>query len=158
MAATQALHLSGVGMRRRQTWVRRLAWIVGTISIGALLGFLIPTMASDLTPKPEVVGSVPEAPLARQFINAFAADDATALDQLHASLDVKNRAARFRADYARVESPVHLGSYVGGGYSVHAYAIHVVRKDGTDDTISWRIYTSGGQAGLISPPTPVEPE
>jgi hypothetical protein len=145
-------------LRRRQKWVRRLAWIVGTISIGALLGFLIPTMANDLTPKQEVVGSVPEAPLARQFINAFAADDAAALDQMKVALDVKNRAARFRSDYSRVEAPVHLGSYVGGGYSVHAYGIHVVRKDGTEDTISWRVFTSGGQVGLILPPNPIEAE
>jgi len=145
-------------MRRRQKWVRRLAWIVGTISIGALLGFLVPTMATDLSPKPDVQGSVPEAPLARQFINAFVADDSAALDQLHVSLDVKNRAARFRSDYSRVEAPVHLGSYTGGGYSLHAYGIHVVRKDGTEDTISWRVFTSGGQVGLISPPNPIEPE
>jgi hypothetical protein len=101
---------------------------------------------------------VPEAPLAREFINAFIADDSTVLDSLHIQLDIKNRAARFRSDYARVDPPVHLGSYVGGGYTVHAYAIHVVRTDGTEDTISWRVVTSGGQVALILPPNPIESE
>ena len=146
-------------MRRRQKWVRRLAWIVGTISIGALLGFLVPTVANDLSPKPEIQqGAVPEAPLAREFINAFVADDPAVLDSLHIALDIKNRAARFRADYARVDAPVHLGSYVGGGYTVHAYGIHVVRTDGSEDTLSWRVITSGGQVALILPPNPIEPE
>ncbi len=145
-------------MRRRRIWVRRIGWMVGTVAIGALLGFLVPTMVSDLTPKPEVQGSVPEAPLAREFINAFVADDGAVLDSLHIQLDIKNRAARFRSDFARVDPPVHLGSYVGGGYTVHAYGIHVVRSDGTEDTLSWRVVTSGGQVALILPPNPIESE
>ena len=62
------------------------------------------------------------------------------------------------SDYARVDAPVHLGSYVGGGYTVHAYGIHVVRTDGTEDTLSWRVVTSGGQVALILPPNPIESE
>lgn len=145
-------------MRRRRIWVRRIGRIGGTVAIGLLIGFLIPTMVHDMSPKPEVQASVPEAPLARQFINAFIADDSAVLDSLHIALDIKNRAARFRADFARVDAPVHLGSYVGGGYTVHAYGIHVVRQDGSEDTLSWRVVTSGGQVGLILPPNPIEPE
>jgi hypothetical protein len=132
--------------------------VVGTFAIGLTLGFLVPTMAADLSPQPDVQARVAEAPLARQFINAFIADDAATLDSLHISLDIKNRAARFRADYARVDTPVHLGSYVGGGYTVHAYGIHVVRRDGAEDTLSWRVVTGGGQVALILPPNPIEPE
>ena len=96
------------------------------MTIGLLLGFLVPTIANDLSPKPDIQASVPESPLARQFINAFVADDQAALDALKVRSDIKLRASRFRADYARVDPPIHLGSFVGGGYTVHAYGIHVV--------------------------------
>ena len=103
----------------------------GTVTIGLLIGFLVPTISSDLSPQPDIQASVPESPLARQFINAFAADDKGALDALKVRSDIELRASRFRADYARVDTPIHLGSFVGGGYTVHAYGIHVVRRDGT---------------------------
>ena len=68
------------------------------------------------------------------------------------------RASRFRAEFARVDAPIHLGSFVGGGYTVHAYGVHVVRPDGTDDTLSWRVVTAGGQVGVLLPPSPIEAE
>jgi hypothetical protein len=145
-------------MRRRRKWARRIGRAAGTVAIGVLLGFLVPTIARDLTPEPTVAASVSESPLARQFINAFTADDQTALDDLKIRTDIKLRASRFRAEYARVDGPVHLGSFVGGGYTVHAYGVHVVRTDGTDDTLSWRVVTTGGQVFLLLPPSPIEPE
>ena len=145
-------------MRRRRLWLRRLSRAAATVTIGLLVGFLVPTMAKDLSPQPDIQASVPESPLARQFINAFAADDKGALDSLKVRADIALRASRFRADYTRVDPPIHLGSFVGGGYSVHAYGIHVVRRDGSEDTLSWRVVTSGGQVGLILPPNPIEAE
>jgi hypothetical protein len=47
-----------------------------------------------------------EMPLARQFINAFVTDDATTLDTLGTSIDMKQRASRFLSDYARVDAPI----------------------------------------------------
>lgn len=145
-------------MRRRRLWLRRIGRAAATVTIGLLIGFLVPTMVKDLSPQPDVLASVPEPPLARQFINAFAADDKGALDALKVRADIALRASRFRADYTRVDTPIHLGSFVGGGYSVHAYGIHVVRRDGSEDTLSWRVVTSGGQVGLILPPSPIEAE
>jgi len=67
-------------MTRRRLWVRRLVRGVGTLAVGALLGFLVPTVAADLTPKPEVAQArVPESPVARKFIDAFVADDQATL-------------------------------------------------------------------------------
>jgi hypothetical protein len=145
-------------MRRRRKWLRRLGRAAGTLAIGMLIGFIVPTVAADMAPKPQIQASVKESPLARQFINAFVTDDATTLDALGISIDMKQRASRFLADYARVDAPVHLGSYVGGGYTVSAYAIHVVRPDGTEDTLSWRVYTAAGQVGVLLPPTTIESE
>src|SRR3954469_8086038 len=145
-------------MPRRGRWARRVGRAAGTVASGLLLGFLVPTVATDLAPKPDVPTAVAENPLSREFVNAFLADDQAVLDQLKVSADVKLRASRFRADYTRIDPPIHLGSYVGGGYSVHAYGIHVVRGDGTEDTLSWRVFTTGGQVGLIMPPSPIEPE
>ena len=46
----------------------------------ALLGFLVPTIAQDLTPKPEAQARTAESPVARQFIAAYVADDQATLD------------------------------------------------------------------------------
>jgi hypothetical protein len=145
-------------MTRRRKWLRRFGRGSATVLIGVLVGFIVPTVFRDLTPQPEVQAAVAENPLARQFINAFIADDQAVLDQLHVRADIKLRASRFRADYVRVDAPVHLGSFVGGGYTVHAYGIHVVKADGTEDTLSWRVVTAGGQVGLLLPPSPIEAE
>ena len=65
---------AGAGMRRRRRITRFLVRSTATLAIGGFLGFLVPTIVSDLTPKPAVVETaVPESPVARTFINAFAA-------------------------------------------------------------------------------------
>lgn len=144
--------------RQRQKWLRRIGGAVGTLLVGTMLGFLVPTIVAEYSPKGDLEAPTPEAPIAHRFIEAFVADDQGTLTQLGMSADIKLRASRFRADFGRVDAPIHLGSYIGGGYSVHAYGIHVVRKDGTDDLLSWRVYTAGGQVGLIMPPSVIEPE
>jgi hypothetical protein len=143
-------------MRRRRQVIRWISRAIATMAVGALLGFLVPMVARDLTPKPEVQAVVPESPVSRQFIDAFTADDQGVLTNMGISADVKLRASRFRAEFSRVDRPVHLGSFVGGGFSLHAYAAHVVRQDGTEDLLSWRVATAGGQAILIFPPTTIE--
>ena len=145
-------------MRRRRKWLRRLGRAAGTVAIGLLIGFIVPTVAHDMAPKQQIVAATAESPLARQFINAFVTDDAPTLDALGVSIDIKQRASRFIADYARVDPPVHLGSYVGGGYTVSAYGIHVVRQDATEDTLSWRVFTAAGQVGVLLPPNTIEQE
>lgn len=136
--------------------MRWLSRAVATVAVGGLLGFLVPTVITDLTPKPEVEAVAAESPVGRQFINAFTADDQAALTSMGIAADVKLRASRFRADFARVDVPVHLGSYVAGGFTLHAYAAHVVRPDDTEDLLSWRVATAGGQVFLIYPPSTIE--
>ena len=143
-------------MRRRRIWVRRISRVIATIAIGALLGFLVPTIASDLSPQPEAEPRTTESAVARQFINAFTADDQGVLTSMGVAADAKLRASRFRAQFARVDVPVHIGSYVAGGFSLHAYAAHVVLSDGTEEIRTWRVATAGGQAALITPPTTIE--
>ena len=136
--------------------MRWLSRAVATVAVGGLLGFLVPTVITDLTPRPEVEAVAAESPVGRQFINAFTADDQAALRSMGIAADVKLRASRFRADFARVDVPVHLGSYVAGGFTLHAYAAHVVRPDDTEDLLSWRVATAGGQVFLIYPPSTIE--
>jgi hypothetical protein len=143
-------------MPRRRRWFRRISRGIATIAIGALLGFLVPTVARDLSPQPEAELKVTESPVARQFIDAFTADDQSVLTAMGVPADAKLRASRFRAQFARVDVPVHLGSYVAGGFSLHAYAAHVVLADGTEDLRTWRVATAGGQAALITPPGTIE--
>jgi hypothetical protein len=143
-------------MRRRRKWVRRIGRAVGTVAIGVMLGFLVPTIITDFSPEPEIQARAAESPVARQFIEAYLADDQSVLDALKVGSDVKLRATRFRAEYSKVDAPIHLGSTVGGGFSLHGYAAHVVRSDGTDGLLSWRVATAGGQVILIGPPAPIE--
>ena len=143
-------------MRRRRKWIHRISRVIATIAVGALLGFLVPTIQSDLSPKPAAEPRTNESAVARQFINAFTADDQGVLTSMGVAADAKLRASRFRAQFARVDVPVHLGSYVAGGFSLHAYAAHVVLSDGTEEIRTWRVATAGGQAALITPPSTIE--
>ena len=51
-------------MRRRRLWLRRIGRAAGTVTIGLLIGFLVPTISNDLSPQPDIQASVPESPLA----------------------------------------------------------------------------------------------
>ena len=139
-------------MRRRRVWMRRGTALMATAAIGAMLGFLIPTFIADFTPEPTVQSRVAESPVARQFIRAYVADDQGSLDALGVAADVKLRATSFRADFVEVGEPVHLGSYIGGGFSLHAYAAPATRVDGTKELLGFRVATAGGQVFIIEPP------
>ena len=123
------------------------------MAVGAMLGFLIPTFVADYTPKPTVEARVPESPVARDFIDAYVGNDKAELQALGVSSADQLQSARFRAEFEKVDHPVHLGSWVGGGFTLHAYAAHVIRADGTPDLLSWRVVTSGGQVTIVDPPS-----
>ena len=143
-------------MRRRRKWLRRIGRIGGTVAIGAMLGFLVPTVIAEYTPKPEVQARVSESPLAREFISAYVSDDQNELKRLGASADIQLRATRLTTDYAKVDAPIHLGSFVSGGLGFHSYVTKVIKADGTNDLVGWRVVTGSGQVGLIPPPSPIE--
>jgi hypothetical protein len=144
-------------MRRRGVWRRRLSRAGATLAIGALIGFLVPTVTQDLTPKPETQARTAESPVARQFITAYVADDQATLDLLGVSAAVKAKSARVKAEYVKVDPPVHLGSWVvGSGLSLHAYASHVVDNSGADGQLAWRVATQAGRVELIDPPPSVQ--
>jgi hypothetical protein len=144
-------------MRRRGVWRRRLGRAGATLAIGGLIGFLVPTITQDLTPKPETQARTAESPVARQFITAYVADDQSTLDLLGVPAAVKAKSARVKAEYIKVDPPVHLGSWViGNGLSLHAYASHVVDNSGADDQLAWRVATQAGRVELIDPPPSVQ--
>ena len=141
-------------MRRTRRWFRRLAAAAATVAIGAMLGYLVPTVIADYTPKQEVQAQVPESPVARTFIRAFVNDDQATLDSLGVAAPVKLRATSFKTDLASIDQPVHLGSYIGGGFTLHSYAAHAKDPQGADVMLSWRVVTAGGQIVLVDPPSP----
>jgi hypothetical protein len=144
-------------MRRRGVWRRRLTRAVATLAIGGLIGFLVPSVIADFSSKPEVHARTAESPVARQFITAYVSDDQATLDLLGINAATKAKAARVKAEYLKVEPPVHLGSWViGGGASLHAYAADVVDNQGTRDQLAWRVITGGGAVQLIDPPPRTE--
>jgi hypothetical protein len=144
-------------MRRLKRWFRTITAATATVAIGAMLGFLVPTVIADYSPDPETAPqAAAESPVARQFGDAYVSNDQDALTAIGIPAEVRQRAARFPAEFSAVDQPVHLGSYIGSGYSLHAYASRVVKTDGTEDILSWRVATGGGQILLLPPPTPIE--
>lgn len=143
-------------MRRRRKWLRRIGRIGGTVAIGGMLGFLVPTIVAEYNPKPVIQAQVAESPLAREFITAYVTDDQTSLERLGASADIRLRATRLTTDFAKVDAPIHLGSFVSSGLGFHAYSTHVLKADGSQDLVGWRVVTAGGQVGMLLPPSPIE--
>lgn len=144
-------------MRDRRVWRKRIMRGTATLAIGALVGFLVPSIIADFTAEPEVQAQTAESPVARQFITAYVADDQATLDLLGTSAAVKAKSARFKAEYVKVDSPVHLGSWVvGNGATLHAYAAKVVDNAGTEDQLAWRLVTGAGQVQLIDPPPSIQ--
>ena len=95
--------------------------------------------------------------MARQFITAYVADDQSTLDLLGVSAAVKAKSARVKAEYVKVDPPIHLGSWiVGNGLALHAYASHVVDNAGADDQLAWRVATQAGRVEMIDPPPSVQ--
>ena len=140
-------------MQRRGVWRRRLSRAVATVAVGGLLGFLVPTIIADFTTKPDAQARTAESPVARQFITAYVSDDQATLDLLGISAAIKARSARVKAEYIKVDPPVHLGSFViGGGLTLHGYAADVVGNDGVQDQLAWRVVTGAGAVELIDPP------
>ena len=108
---------------RRGVWRRRFTRAVATLAVGGLIGFLVPTVIADFTAKPNAQARTAESPIARQFITAYVADDQATLQLLGVDATTKARAARVKAEYLKVDPPVHLGSFViGSGFTLHGYA------------------------------------
>jgi hypothetical protein len=144
-------------MPRRRVWTRRFLRGSATLAIGALIGFLVPSIIADFTAEPEVQARTAESPVARQFMTAYVADDQATLDLLGTSAAVKAKAARFKAEYVQVDPPIHLGSWVvGNGATLHAYAARVVDNTGAEDQLAWRLVTGAGQVQLIDPPPSIQ--
>ena len=142
-------------MQRRRRITRLIVRGVATAAVGGFLGFLVPTVAGDLFPSEQAQverAPVPESMIARQFIDAFTTDNQEALSVMGFSNEVKLRASQLRTDFARVDTAVHLGSYFTGGGTLHAYAAHAVRHDGSDAMLGWRVITTGNGFGIIWPP------
>jgi hypothetical protein len=138
---------------RRGVWRRRFTRAVATLAVGGLIGFLVPTIIADFTAKPDAQARTAESPLARQFITAYVADDQPTLRLLQIDAATMSRAARVKADYQRVDPPVHLGSFVvGNGVTVHGYAADVIDNDGLPHQLAWRVLTAAGSVQLIDPP------
>lgn len=143
-------------MRRRRKWLRRIGRIGGTVAIGGMLGFLVPTVVAEYNPKPVIQAQVAESPLAREFITAYITNDQPTLKRLGASADMQLRATRLTTDFAKVDAPIHLGSFVSSGFGFHGYSTHVLKADGSQDLVGWRVVTAAGQVGLLLPPSPIE--
>lgn len=140
-------------MRRRGVWRRRFTRALATVAVGGLLGFLVPTVIADFTAKPDAQARTAESPVARQFITAYVADDQATLDLLGIDAATKAKAARVKAEYIKVDPPVHLGSFViGSGLTLHGYAADVVDNEGAQSQLAWRVVTGAGEVQLIAPP------
>ena len=150
---------------RRRRWMRRFGAWFGTVALGGLLGFLVPTIVAEYAPGPTgpatsseafpIPTAATELPIARQFINAFVVNDQEKLRKLGADETDTVKANDLANQVAKVSTPVLLGSVGGPGASIQAYASDVTMNDGTQKILSWRVLTQSGRATLILPPPPL---
>jgi len=148
---------------RRRRWTRRIGALVGTVALGAVLGFLIPTIAAEYLPRTpnaaptgDLANTAAELPIARDFINAFVANDQAKLHKLGADETDTVKANDLASQVSQIGKPVLLGSVGGPGVSIQAYASQAVLRDGTVTILSWRVWTTSGRATLILPPDALE--
>jgi hypothetical protein len=149
---------------RRRRWIRRIGAIFGTLVLGGLLGFLIPTVVSEYAPQPPVDAALAarnannaELPIAREFINAFVANDQAKLHAIGADETSAVKANDLAGQVAQIGKPVLLGALGAPGASLQAYAAQAVMRDGTQTILSWRVLTVSGRVGLVLPPSPLNP-
>jgi hypothetical protein len=142
---------------RRRRWIRRVRAIAGTVALGGLLGFLVPTVISDFSPRTDaVIPTSDESPIAREFIDAFVRNDQPRLRQLGANEMESAMANSLASSVAKVGPPVLLGVKALPGFSMQAYASPVVLADGSQSVLSWRVWMFGGLPALIPPPKPLD--
>jgi hypothetical protein len=145
---------------RRRRWIRRIGGLFGTVALGGLLGFLVPTIVTEYAPPQSAASNealpIPtaatELPIARRFINAFVVNDQEKLRALGADETDTVKANDLANQASMISTPVLLGSVGGPGASLQAYASNVTMNDGTQKILSWRVLTSSGRATLILPP------
>ena len=150
---------------RRRRWTRRIGGVVGTLMLGAVLGFLVPTIVAEYTPRANagaapatsMQNTSPELPIAREFINAFVVNDQAKLHQLGADETDTVKANDLASQVSQIGKPVLLGSIGGPGISLQAYASDAILRDGTVTILSWRVLTTSGRATLILPPEALSP-
>jgi hypothetical protein len=144
---------------RRRWWIRRIGGLFGTVALGGLLGFLVPTIVTEYAPQPAasnealpIPTAATELPIARRFINAFVVNDQEKLRALGADETDTVKANDLANQASMISRPVLLGSVGGLGASLQAYASNVTMNDGTQKILSWRVLTASGRATLILPP------
>ena len=152
---------------RLRLWIRRIGAIVGTVALGALIGFLVPTIAAEYAPQ-QAHQTLPasaaqsstnqELPIARAFIDAFVVNDQERLKELGAAEIDTVKANDLAQQVQQVGQPVLLGSIGGPGISIQAYASVATMNDGSKTILSWRVLTSSGRAGLVLPPSALDPK
>ena len=52
---------------RRRRWIRRIGALLGTVALGVVLGFLIPTIVAEYSPKTPTAASATASLPARQM-------------------------------------------------------------------------------------------
>ena len=150
---------------RRRRWIRKIGAIFGTIVLGGLLGFLIPTLVAEYSPQPAVdpsqaaraPGTAAELPIAREFINAFVTNDQAKLHAIGADETSAVKANDLAGQVTAIGKPVLLGALGAPGASLQAYAAQATMRDGTQTILSWRVLTVSGRVGLVLPPSPLNP-
>lgn len=142
---------------RRRRWMRRIGAVFGTVALGGLLGFLVPTVAGEFAPPaPTGAPRTTESPIARQFITAFLANDQQTLKDLKVPEETAVRATTLSTTTKKVGQPILLGVRAFPGASFHAYASTATLGDGSEVILSWRIVMINGLPYLIVPPDPIE--
>jgi hypothetical protein len=137
--------------------MRRIGAVFGTVALGGLLGFLVPTVAAEFAPPPPIAPArTSESAVARQFINAFLANDQETLKLLKVAEPTAIRATVLSSTTKSLGPPILLGVRAFPGAAFHAYASAATLGNGSEAILSWRVVTINGLPYLILPPDPIE--
>ncbi len=111
---------------------------VGTVLVGALLGFLISSFVGVIAQDNGLLGGNGESPVARSYMMGLLQQDPGLLTNIRPTRDIAQRAlelqgsAQSRNTNITPLSLTYLGGGSMGGFSIHIYAVGLRSGSGVD--------------------------
>jgi hypothetical protein len=130
--------------------------VIITVAIGAMVGFLLPTIVTSFQPPVDVRYPIEESAVAREFMEAYVANNQPALARMGVDPATAARATEFATSVRQVDGLTHLGSQIVDGVALHGYAARVQMSDGTTNLLSWRVASLAGRILLLPEPRPLQ--
>jgi hypothetical protein len=130
---------------------RALTGTVGTVLVGALIGFFVASAVGIFVQDSGVFGGNGESPVARAYMLGLLQRDPNSISSIRPQQGIAQRAAELQGASSRSSSttqPLSL-TYLGGGsagpLSVQIYAVGVRTSSGVDQFFPLALTIAGGK-------------